>query len=102
MIKDGPEDFHHDFSKNFPKECSIVCFSLPAYNLLSTANTRDFFLRFLEDFGVDFFGFPVVFEGPGGLKQLRGTRRIHFHHSWYLENLRVSSYLHFCEKGHDY
>ena len=52
--------------------------------------------NFFENVGVEHFGFLVVFEGPGGLKQLRGTRRIHFHLSWYLSDPVVPSYVHFC------
>ena len=46
-----------------------------------------------------FFIFLAVILVPGRLKQLRETRRIHFHHFWYLETFRVSSYLHFWEKS---
>ena len=36
--------------------------------------------------------FLTVFEGPGGLTQLRETCRIHFHHSWYLADFMGPSY----------
>ena len=38
------------------------------------------------------FGFPEVFEVPGGFKKLREACRLNFHLSWYLYVFMVPSY----------
>ena len=45
-----------------------------------------------------FFTFLPLILVPGRFKQLRETRRIHLHHSWYLSTPGISSYVHFCEQ----
>ena len=50
------------------------------------------FFEFFEMFKSVFSCSLAVFVGPGGLKQLRETCRIHFHHSWYLADFMAPSY----------
>ena len=46
-----------------------------------------------------FSRFLVVFEGPGGFKQLRDTCRMNFHHYSYLYVFMVPSYEEKTERG---
>ena len=50
------------------------------------------FFNFFEFSNLMFSRFLVVFEGPGGFKQLRDTCRMNFHHSSYLYVFMVPSY----------
>ena len=66
--------------------------------MLIVVNVLDFFYLFVSPT----FWFLEVCQVPGGFKQLREVRRIHFLLSLYLSEAVGPSYVHLSEKGSYY
>ena len=60
------------------------------------------FIKIWEMLSIKFWRNFIKFYVLELFIKLRETRRIHFHHSWYLETLRVPSYVHFWQKVNEY